>query len=612
MVKGRAIKSNKEKRTVVSNKKKERDQFKKEMDMVLLKNKIGEIMKKISNEKAKIENYKEKYKTTIEIMNEKYTDNNTYHNMLQNYIKNEYTLICVSFINKIIMDSKRTHLEGYEGKYNLNKILNDIAKELFLNEYELILLSLYLEHINIPLYNDLFNLEDSLLYLCFFIKKITSSEVELEPILYYLNDKYENFEFNYEKWNKILEKKIEQIYFQHHEINKRLREYKQSFNEYCRNNFIDYNYIVDRILTMSLPYVDVKKEKDNDNNEDNDDNIKNNDNMNNMNNINSMNINIKKNEAKTIEEFNANLNNNNNLNNLNYNKKNDEINGGNKNIIEQNLNLNKLKAELNFNNNNNILYKNNNITNSLANMKNQLNNFNSFNNITNLNPNMSNLNNLSNLNNISNIRINPPPITANSLLHSLSRANKFQINDINNKILVSNFNTNFVETKANINNPNNTHNIPINNNFILNQIKAPSQTSLFNPQQKSSFLDLNIFDNKINNSHLFEGEDEVLKQILKNRNDNNYLRSSLSFDSPNFNKGMLLGNNNNFNNFGNVKNLNYINNNLNNDMNMKKNKNNEVTFKPFNIICNKSVVRNIINNQNFICNNCGVNKPNNN
>ena len=46
MVKGRAIKSNKEKKTVVSNKKKERDQFKKEMDMILLKNKIGEIMKK--------------------------------------------------------------------------------------------------------------------------------------------------------------------------------------------------------------------------------------------------------------------------------------------------------------------------------------------------------------------------------------------------------------------------------------------------------------------------------------------------------------------------------------------------------------------------------------
>ena len=47
-------------------------------------------------------------------------------------------------------------------------------------------------------------------------------------------------------------------------------------------------------------------------------------------------------------------------------------------------------------------------------------------------------------------------------------------------------------------------------------------------------------------------------------------------------------------------------------MNTKKNKNNESTFKPFNIICSKNIVRNIINNQNYICNNFNVDKPNNN
>ena len=45
-------------------------------------------------------------------------------------------------------------------------------------------------------------------------------------------------------------------------------------------------------------------------------------------------------------------------------------------------------------------------------------------------------------------------------------------------------------------------------------------------------------------------------------------------------------------------------------MNKKKTKNNDVPFKPLNIICNKSVVRNIINNQNIICNNCEITKPN--
>ena len=42
MVKTKPIKP-KEKRTIVSNKKKDRDQFKKEMDMLLLKQKINEL-----------------------------------------------------------------------------------------------------------------------------------------------------------------------------------------------------------------------------------------------------------------------------------------------------------------------------------------------------------------------------------------------------------------------------------------------------------------------------------------------------------------------------------------------------------------------------------------
>ena len=54
MVKTKAIKP-KEKRTIVSNKKKDRDQFIKEMDMLRLKQKINEIMKKVSNDKTKIE-----------------------------------------------------------------------------------------------------------------------------------------------------------------------------------------------------------------------------------------------------------------------------------------------------------------------------------------------------------------------------------------------------------------------------------------------------------------------------------------------------------------------------------------------------------------------------
>ena len=551
MVKGRAIKSNKEKKTVVSNKKKERDQFKKEMDMVLLKKRIGEIIKNISDEKRLIEDYNDKYKKNIEIMNEKYTDNSLYQTMFQIYMKNEYTLICISFINKIIINSKNNNLEQYEGKYNFNKIFTDITKELLLSQYELILLSLYLEYINLSLYFHIFGFEESVLYLSYFIKKLTSDNNEIYPILYHLNKKYENFETNYEKWYKLNENKFnEKIYFNYKEINKRFKEYNTPFNEYCGENFIDYNYIVDRILTMSLPYADIRKGNKNENQNEKDNN------------------NIKENSDIDTNKLIA--NDNNVLNNIS------------KKIIEDPKDQNLLKPEFIFNNNN----------------KGNINNINEPQNNANFNIN----------NNKNNSRIFQN-ITPNNLLHSLCNNNKLRQNQINNKILVSNinnFNTNNKET-------NNQYllNKTINsNNLVLNPIPTPSQTSLLF-QQKPPFIDI------FNKSHIFDEENETLKQILKNSNDNAFMRSSQSFDSSKYPFGIFLSNNNLGNNSNNINNNvnNKINNNNinNNDNNKKIYKSNDIPFKPLNIICNKNFYRNIINNPNIIYNNnYGNNIPNNN
>ena len=525
MVKGRAIKSNKEKRTIVSNKKKERDQFKKEMDMILLKKRIGEIIKKISDEKRTIENYNDKYKKNIEIINKKYTDNSLYQTMLQNYIKNEYTLICISFINKIIINSKNYNLEQYEGKYNFNKIFTDITKELLLSQYELILLSLYLEYINLSLYFHIFGFEESLLYLSFFIKKLTLDNEELYPILYHLNKKYENFEINYEKWYKLNENKFnKKIYFNYKEVNRRFKEYNTPFNEYCGENFIDYNYIVDRILTMSLPYADIRKD---------------------------------------------NYNENEKGNNLKGNSNNDEhklINNFPKKIIEDSKDQNILKPEFVFNNNN----------------KGNINTINEPQNNTKYNINTNN----------SKIFHN---ITPNNLLHSLSNNNKLRQNQLNNKILVSNINT-FNTNNIDINNPNQylLNKSLNNNNLILNPIPTPSQSSLLF-QQKPTLIDV------FNKSQILDGEGETLKQILKNSNDNAFMRSSQSFDSFKYPFGFFLSNNNLGNNSNNIKNNG--NNNINNDNGTKKYKSNDVPFKPLNIICNKNFYRNIINNPNIIYNN---------
>ena len=622
MVKTKSIKP-KEKRTIVSNKKRDRDQFIKEMDMIRLKQKINEIMKKVSNDKSKIENNNTKYQKNIQLINEKYADNESilYQNMFQKYIKNEFTLICVSFVNKIIIDIKRNHLEQYEGKYNFNKLFMTLAKELLLNEFELILLSLYLEYIDISLYLNTFSMEESLLFLCFYIKKISINDSQIEPINSYLKNKYQNFNQNYDKWYKINEKKInDKSNFSYIEINERFKEYNSPFNIYCGDNYIDYNYIVDRILTMSLPYVDVKKENNNNNatinnnnsilssmNDNNISNSKENNNISN-NNINNNNItnNINNNSNysnanKSIGENNFNDNNyiNNNYINNNY-INNNYINSNKINLnVDQYKDLNKqiLQPEPFIN----INTKNKNIANQ--NLKNEILNNTNYNNILNKNNN----NFIKENNNNSNkfiINNNASSVTPNNLLHSLSNINRFILNPTNNKMLISPNLIGSINNRTGIECPvNNFIDIDkpnivqssrqieedfgprkMGSNLIINPLQTPSQSS-FLFQQKPSLMEINLF-NRNNSSHIFDDDGDTLKQILRASNDN-YFRSSISFDSPKYPYSAFINSTNN-----NLMNINNSTNNNNmeqkgGDINKRK-FNNDIPFRPLNIICNKN------------------------
>ena len=598
MVKTKAIKP-KEKRTVVSNKKKDRDQFMKEMDMLRLKQKINEIMKKVSNDKSKIENNNIKYKKNIELINEKYSDNSNilYQNMFQKYMKEEFTLICASFINKIIIDIKRNHLEQYEGKYNFNKILLSLSKELLLNEFELILLSLYLEYIDISLYLDNFTMEESLLFLCLFVKNLTINNNEIEPIKSYLNNKYNNFEVNYEKWYNLNEQKLNnKLQFNYLEINERFKEYNAPFNIYCGNNYIDYNYIVDRILTMSLPYVDVKK----DNNTSIINNINNNSLISTINDINKNNTNIDNdinNNYINNNYINNNYINNNYINNNKIDINLEDYHDYNKQILhpEPFINIG-LKSNINSNKN----FKNESTKNSNYNLFNNNNNF------------IKDKNNKNLLNNI------PASVTPNNLLHSLSNMNRYVLGPGNNKMLINpniigninNKNTiNFTPNDyIDINRPNLVHSTrqidenfgpkKMNSNLIMNAVQTPSQSS-FIFQQKPSLMEINLF-NRNNSSHMFEDEGETLKQILRASNDN-YFKSSMSFDSPEFQYNSFVNNTNN-NNINNNGNHNIIEQKC-GDNNRRK-YNNDIPFRPLNAVYNVNTGKNIISQNKY--NNIGM------
>ena len=614
MVKTKAIKP-KEKRTIVSNKKKDRDQFIKEMDMLRLKQKINEIMKKVSNDKTKIEENNIKYKKNIQLINEKYTDdsNKLYQNMFQKYIKNEFTLVCISFVNKIIIDIKRNHLEQYEGKYNFNKLFIALTKELLLNEFELILLSLYLEYIDISLYLDSFSMEDSLLFLCYFIKKLTINNNQLSPINSFLNKKYDNFEENYNKWYKVIENKINnKLNFSYLEINDRYREFNIPFNAFCGDNFIDYNYIVDRILTMSLPYVDVKKDNNTTINNNNsiisgiNNNIEKIDNKNNNENKNNYDNNDSNNNYINNNYINNNYINNNYINHNKININVDEYKNYNKQILQPepfiNVN-NKSKSNLNTN------IKNENLINSNYNIQNANNN----NNI--IKENKSNNNNKLILNNSQKI------VTPNNLLHSLSNLNRYILNPGNNKMLINPNLIGNINNKSNIEFPVNSyidlnkqnliHSVrqieedfgakKIGSNLIINPLNSQSQSS-FIFQQKPSLMEINLF-NRNNSSHFFDDEGETLKQILRASSDN-YFRSSMNLDSPKYPYVGNITNNNlvNINNNGNNNNEQKVGDNI-------RKYNNDIPFRPLNLINNKSS-NNILNPNKIIFNNNPANYGN--
>ena len=344
-----------EEKELLSKKRQEPDTPNRDVDMVKIKKKVNEIMNSICNS-----NEKEKNNTDY-----------LYQSMHKNYLLNEFTSNCLNYINKMIIDVRKNHLKKFQGIFELNKLFISIIKELLMNEFELLLLSLYLEPINISLNMDIFTFKESLIYLCYFIKKLTLSTEKLTPINSFLIRKYQGFEDKFNKWFQLNSSVFNnKLYFSYTEINERFKEYNTSYSIYCKSNYIDYNLIIDRILTMSIPYNEGKNEnlfvdrKENSSIFILDNNSNNNTNSNNLKiygqNKNNGNEFLYYNDGYNKNNFSNNINTINNLYNTSY------ISGypsgiylnTNNNNINYDYLYNKNNIIFNINNNNNNVNKN--------------------------------------------------------------------------------------------------------------------------------------------------------------------------------------------------------------------------------------------------------------
>ena len=550
-------KENNKEKVLLSKKRSQPDTQIKEVDMVKVKKKINELMFSICKENEEKPNELD----------------SLYESMYKKYILNEFNSNCIKYINRIILDTKENHLKKFQGIFDLNKTLTLIIKELLMNEFELLLLSLYLNSVDLSLCKDVITFKNSFIYLCFFIKKLTLSQEKLAPINSFLNRKYQDFD---DKFNDWLESNAyvfnNKLFFSYKEINERFKEYNQSNSIYCKNNYIDYNLVIDRILTMSVPYNDVKNDNlfEYKNININNINEKNNNLGNIFNSLNSSYNNLTENQNKINFNINQNdLFNNNNLNNYistypiesyinqKTNNNNNNLNyQSNKNSILYPINdSNDEKLNINYTNKE-LSNKNENIINS---HENDLKNKSTYNKMFLVTQEKNNNVYKEEKNEIKNNK-KEQEITPNNLLYSLNineqnnRDENYKQNYFNNNITKDKDNTNIHNLSKHLN----EYNQPkYNDNLGINNINSSSKLSLAS-LENPYFFDINNLYNNV-----FQGQEGINLGQIMNQSNENFFRSCFSingiYSSQNFYPN--INNNNNYININenNNNNINYMN-----------------------------------------------------
>ncbi len=233
---------------IITKKRKDKIKLTKELDMLKFKQKIN----------YQIENSIFPDMNTFIQNNEEKGKN--YSSIYKNYINEEFSPLCIVFINRIISNSESLNSD-IKNNNEIHKILLSITKQLMMNEYELTIFSLILDEFGWS--NIDFSINDYLMIVGFFVKHLSSDDEliifdYIKKIDNSINDKYSN-------WKKIYNDKIKNhSNFTYNEVNKRYKLLKKPFNIYCENNFIDYNNVVEKILNMSLPYNENKHKEDED------------------------------------------------------------------------------------------------------------------------------------------------------------------------------------------------------------------------------------------------------------------------------------------------------------------------------------------------------------
>ena len=233
---------------IIDKKKKEKIKPTQEIDMIKFKQKINQ---QIENNQF----------TNIESFIDTNQNDKNYLSLYKKYINEEFSPLCIVFINRIINQSE-TLTSEIKNNNDLHKILLSLTKQLMMNEYELTIYSMILDEFGWS--NIEFSEEEYLMFVGFFVKQLSGDD----ELIILENFKQKSSLLIYEKysnWKKLYNEKIKSHrIFTYSEVNKRYKLLKRPFNIYCKNNYIDYNNVVEKILKMSLPYNESKQKEEED------------------------------------------------------------------------------------------------------------------------------------------------------------------------------------------------------------------------------------------------------------------------------------------------------------------------------------------------------------
>ena len=181
------------------------------------------------------------------------TSEKLYKSLQNNYIKNNLNINIISMITKLI-NTSNTISKTLKSNYPLNDLLIEIVKELLLTDLEIVYFSLYLEIYGWE--NKYFDLKDNLILTALSVKKYLNEDIDI--IETHLTENYENIKEKFANWI-LSQKDKKKIVITPRMVNERNNILKKTFNCYCRNNYIDYDNAVDKILHLSLSYNEINK-----------------------------------------------------------------------------------------------------------------------------------------------------------------------------------------------------------------------------------------------------------------------------------------------------------------------------------------------------------------